>query len=458
MKRIISLILCLAVVVSACMLSSCKEVTMEDLIETMGNPETTSSNLPMEITIYGITDESTTEQAIEKVEEALNTISVRKYNTTINLILYPEEVYAAQMFAKIKMAVNSYNTKLLGSTPAEKYEEIEFIKQSNVNYIEHVGLKEASNLPSDLVSAPLDIFLVYTPEADSPVFDPESEYYSPILKDGGMFSVLHSERALLGLNSYIKSGTYSALKTIGYTQAVNAVTAPQYKNTDLTDIFAIPNNYLYGGYDFLLVNHEILDQVYSGEDKSYLATSEDARKAAMQELDGRQEELGFTYLEKTFSSYDEYQDFSETNETFLFGYMSGELSIKNLFENNPRYDVYTIEKKVPSNANYCESMFCISPATQDIERSLDILLLLQTNEEFRNIFQYGVEGTHFEVGHDGNVTLTGGTSAESKYLMNPKWCGNMFILTPSDGMSREMQMMAANDWKLAREQVKDILG
>ena len=64
----------------------------------------------------------------------------------------------------------------------------------------------------------------------------------------------------------------------------------------------------------------------------------------------------------------------------------------------------------------------------------------------------------YQIGHDGNVTLTGGTEAEARYIMDPKWCGNMFLLIPSDNMSKEMQAMAANEWKLARQQVKDILG
>ena len=33
-----------------------------------------------------------------------------------------------------------------------------------------------------------------------------------------------------------------------------------------------------------------------------------------------------------------------------------------------------------------------------------------------------------------------------------------FILIPSDEMTKEVQMLAENNWKLARQQVKDILG
>jgi len=459
MKRILSLVMCFMLVLGACVMASCSDNTINELKDKAGQVETTSSNKPMTITVYGITDASTTPEAIEKVEEALNQISVRKYNTKVDLILYPEEVYAAQMFAKIKMAVNSYNTKLLekAQNNDEKEEELEFIKQSNVNYIEHEGLVEATNLPSDLVTAPLDIFLVYTPEDGSPVLDPESEYYNPILADGGMFNVLHKERALQGLNVNIKSGTYSALRTTAYTQAINAVTRPQYKNENSTDIFGIPNNYVYGSYEFLLVNREVVEKVHAGADKSKLAESSTALEAAKAELSAMGD-FGADHLEMTFDSYADYQEFAETKETFAFGYIAGEKSLQALFESNPKYDVYMAKKTEIPQSRFCDSMFCISPATQDIARSLDILLLIQTNEDFRNILQYGVEGTHYQIGHDGTVTLTGGTEAEAKYRMEPKWCGNMFLLIPSDNMSKEMQAMAANDWKLARQQVKEILG
>lgn len=457
MKRILSLIMCLTLVFTGCMLASCADTTMEELWQNVGTVETTSSNAPMTITVYGITDESTTPEAIELVEEALNKISVRKYNTKVDLILYPENVYASQIFSKVKMSVNSYNTKLLDKAKDE--EEKEFIKSSNVNYIEYEGkLVEATNLPSDLVTAPLDIFLVYTPDEDSVVLDPESEYYNPILADGGMFDVLYGERALQPLNAKIKSGTYSPLRTSAYNAALSFATRPQYKNENATDVYGIPNNYIYGSYDFLIINEAIADRVYSGADKSVLATSPDALSAAIRELTAIKDQLDVTYIEKTFSSYAEYQAFADTQETFVFGHITGELSLQNLFESNYRYKAYIGKKNGITGARACDSMFCISPSTQNLDRSLDILLLLQTNEDFRNIVQYGVEGTHYQIGHDGNVTLTGGTDAEAKYLMEPKWCGNMFILLPADNMTKEVQMLAENDWKLARQQVKDILG
>jgi hypothetical protein len=218
----------------------------------------------MTITVYGITDESTTPEAIELVEEALNKISVRKYNTKVDLSLYPENVYASQIFSKVKMSVNSYNTKLLDKAKDE--EEKEFIKSSNVNYIEYEGkLVEATNLPSDLVTAPLDIFLVYTPDEDSVVLDPESEYYNPILADGGMFDVLYGERALQPLNAKIKSGTTIAATGVisGIARGSNqCALAHKFYETARTLFPDASKPYLHGemvGVGLLLQNH------YNGE-------------------------------------------------------------------------------------------------------------------------------------------------------------------------------------------------
>jgi hypothetical protein len=41
--------------------------------------------------------------------------------------------------------------------------------------------------------------------------------------------------------------------------------------------------------------------------------------------------------------------------------------------------------------------------------------------------------------------------------MDPAMTGNMFLLYPSDRMSPSMQKMAANNWRLAKAQNKEIL-
>ena len=77
MKRIISALLCLSMLAGALLMAGCGEAE---------TPETTET-LPATINLLGITEESTTQEAIEAVEEALNRISKNRYKTQINLTL-----------------------------------------------------------------------------------------------------------------------------------------------------------------------------------------------------------------------------------------------------------------------------------------------------------------------------------------------------------------------------------
>ena len=108
-KRLLSLVLCVAMLFSACVLSACSEE--RGLTNSTGTIVTDSNNAPMTIYIYGIKEEGTTEAGIRLVEEELNKISIKKYNTTVDLLLFEEKEYASIVFAKTQEAMSTYNQK-----------------------------------------------------------------------------------------------------------------------------------------------------------------------------------------------------------------------------------------------------------------------------------------------------------------------------------------------------------
>ena len=170
-KRLLALLMCILLALSSFVMSACSE--SGGGLETLagdGETKTASSNSPMTISIYSIRGEGTTDEAIELVEKALSTIAIRRYNTTIDLVLIDEEDYASQIFAKVRMSVNSYNTKRLGEKNLT-LDDKNKIMASNVDYYYDLAgqsisynIKQSTNLPSELLNGELDIFLVYTPE------------------------------------------------------------------------------------------------------------------------------------------------------------------------------------------------------------------------------------------------------------------------------------------------------
>ena len=486
-KRLLSFIMCALMLVSAFVMSACGD-DEEGLFEQAGSKgiETTSSNKPMTICIYGIKEPGTTDEAILKVEEALNSISVRRYNTTIDLILIEEEEYAAQIFSKVKMAVSKYSTNLLKNNKLTSAEKQEIMKQ-NVDYYyeDELGkshpynVKQATNISSEVLNGTLDIFLVYDPDPDSAVFDPQSEYYNEALTKYSMFDILYREQALAPLKTMLSSGTYAAVKSVVYTDALNYVTRPSYKNEKATDIYGVPNNYIYGDYEYVIFNKNYVDLVYPGVDKSEIVTSltldgqttYPMLDTLIDEIEARKESgaQGFTDLhsvERTFSSYEEYVKLSDDEKRFAIGYVKGNNALETLFESYTNLDVYPMAVNAVKGDKYdrkmCSSMFCVGSPAQDndnerLKRSMDILLLMNTNTDFRNILQYGVEGVHFSQYSDDEVIPISSDRAEAKYSMNMKYSGNMFLLYPSVNMTAEERAMAANNWQLAKDQVYELL-
>lgn len=459
MRRIASIFLCMILVVTGVVMSSCSDDDISKLIN-KGQTQTSSSNEPMTIYIYGITDDSTTDTAIAEVEKALNEISIKQYNTEVKLLLFKEAEYAQILFAKAQTAINSYNTThhfVSGEGQDETSPPV-------VNFLNVYGndIKLASSLPSDVVNATLDIFLVYTPEPTSPVADPASEYYNK--QASNMLRTLHDAWVLAPLQTTLRN--YSQLRGSAYDVAYKTATLNVYgartvdengnSVTPRQDVFAVPNNYVLGGYEFIVFNKAVVEQVWES-DKSGIAQDpvklETLKKDIQNKIDkGEITGISKGNVEAVYSSYEEYL---ASNERFAYAKISGDIGIKTLFESNDNFEVYQTGSNSITTKNLTESYFAISRSTQNVGRCMDILQLLNTDNVFRNIYQYGVKETHYTQSGTGMLYLTG--TPANMYKMNPKYSGNMFILSPSDNMSESMKILAKDQWALAKRQNMEMI-
>ncbi len=468
-KRIMSLALCIMMLITTLVFSGCGE---EGNLTTDGGGN--SEWEPITIHIYGITDDTTTEAAILRVEEALTDIAKSKYNITIDLHLFPERDYAAILFNKTQTAMNTYNTERLATITNE--EDKALIK--NINFAEVDGVRVATSMPSDVSGATLDIFLVYNPPEGSETLDPDSEYYNAALANNGMFNVLYNARALAPLKSSIEKGTYSALKSTCYAEALKYVERATYKTMEATeniayDYFGLPNNYVYGSYEYIMFNKTYVDPLFSAEDKSDLAAPQieerlpngqvvikdcDALRALKAEFAYMQEngELEGVDIEKTFSSYEEFDKYIKEGNQVAIAIINGDKGIPELCSRSGLFDVYMRKISTMKPADFAQSMFCISEsATPRLERCLQVMMLLNTDSNFRNIFQYGVKNVHYTEGRDGTIYVTG--TDGDRYVMDPMYTGNMFLLKTSDKMTESEKLLAADNWLLGKLQAKEVI-
>ena len=110
------------------------------------------------------------------------------------------------------------------------------------------------------------------------------------------------------------------------------------------------------------------------------------------------------------------------------------------------YSVLTVSQPRVTDADAFSSMFAIGANTGDSTRALEIITYLNTNEELRNLLQYGVEDLNYtlETADDGESVYAVAT-ADNVYKMDITKTGNVFIAYPN---SKE----AVAAWAYGKEQ------
>ena len=93
-KRLFCLLLCLLMVLPAVLMTGCADDEITAAIEGTRIKALT-------LTLYSITNENTTEEAIAAVQDAINEITEREFNTHIILRLFPEKEYSKLIMEKI---------------------------------------------------------------------------------------------------------------------------------------------------------------------------------------------------------------------------------------------------------------------------------------------------------------------------------------------------------------------
>lgn len=428
-RKLLSLFLLLAISASL-ILTSCGGSSSDD-----DNDDTSYvANSPITLSIYSITDESTTDEAIKLVQDAMNEYTENRYNTHIELHLYTEDEYYGVLDEKLE--------KGSGRQPAAE---------------------EGSKYPGEAENQ-CDIFLVTN-------FDKLSEYAeNKYTSDVGIY--LENDYKLI--NKYINESLMNAA-------SINWVKS------------WLPNNSIIGGeYTYLLVNRALMEKYYYSESdvSSLSGLDEFVTRIAANEpgyipvynepadltqplndsisiigafvansasqstlttpkvrLDVGQYKSRETTLCKWYSSgmITVGNDYAlPEGQNVAAAFIKGEYNFAEKYEDE--YCVITYRKPVASSTNMYSSGYCINSASKDTGRCMEILADLATKSTLCNIFQYGVEGIHYEVDD-----LTGIYNIISDdYSMDLKNTGNMFLLKQSDKMDEQMLAYSENNWALAK--------
>lgn len=424
----------------------------------------TSKVKPMTITLYGITGESTTEEAILAVQNELNQYTEGNLNTRVLLRLFTEDEYYEKLDEAIEKA-QAYKANNGEAEPAATENEAETTDDDGKGDRFEVKFENEKGTQ-------VDIFMVRGAE--------QLRKYA----ESKIAASLKIEEKSSIIGQYI-SKRYLALASDGKPTSGGNV------NTKAT-LYGIPCNYVVGDYTYLLVNKEIASRYgYAAQDVDTL------------------DELAF-FLNDAATDYRDYITLYNTpelnietigntligttiaNNTHAFSYLQpGSLLSDNNFVNYKKNiklyelngyvtegDYYSLpeDKKVAAAfvkgnaalpAEYEDdyivvpyskpcvedigTVFCVSTLSASTARCLEVISAIMTNTEYRNTLQYGVENKHYKVNdytHELEII-------SDEYSMNYADTGNMFILKPNASMSKEMLALAANNWALAKQQYRD---
>ncbi|NLK38810.1 MAG: hypothetical protein GX303_00990 [Clostridiales bacterium] len=452
--RLISLVLCV-LMISFAILVGCSSKDDEFDI----NPEETAPRTPVSLNFWIITDKKTTPDAQTAVEKAFNDIVKSRFTTYVDLVFLTEDEYKTALANKMEEIDEQ---KKLEEEEAKRRREEERSKRA-------AGITDAKTSAPDTTE--------YVEETVTNAYGlPELKY--PNLSDYQIDIILI--KGIDMLNDLVKANRlnpldkYLTAESKQLTKYIHPIFMDMCKINKVT--YAIPNNQVIGEYTYLLINKELADKYYYDPD-SFSRLDDETTKKFIEEIAEKEKDytpvlsrvdspfihywsddgsrsLLASYFSATasqgirgimrnpfaisqFTSHElqmqEYEDkgyFSknpETDDKFAVALMKGDASLPDAYSDD--YYVKVVKKPVATEETVFESMLGVTTYTKNLDRAMEIITLLNTDPELRNLLQYGIKGTHYDIDETGALRRL-----NDHYMMNLVDTGNVFMAYPEEGM------------------------
>ena len=155
--------------------------------------------------------------------------------------------------------------------------------------------------------------------------------------------------------------------------------------------------------------------------------------------------------------YQEYYGEVQAGQRAAVSFVKGDSRIKLDYEENGVYvgedgrEYYVVIAEYPeaTEEELYGNMFAVYANSNHLARAMKVITDLNTNQELRDLFQYGIEGKHYELNEDGTVKLLNNEKF-GIYRMDLEKTGNCFIATPTEELG-------ADAWTYAKMQNNDSL-
>ncbi len=458
MKKIICLMLCLLMLVP--MLASCSEDEELQTIET-------ATRAAVTLGMYVITGDETTEAAADAVEASIRSLVRSKYTTNLEIEFITEAEYYNIIETRLaKMA--------LGGVETEKAEEKTAASETNdagevitgaaeeetdavttaATIVNEYGVTELRY--PELRDNQIDIFMI----AD---YDKYLEY----IDNGWLYNLDDTlKNSSKKLNDYIYPTILDSAKVGG-------------------SYYGIANNMPIGGdCTYMVIDRELaaeygldVSRVDSVDDLKFFLAWVKENKTDVVPFAGEYDEVNATYM--NLSGRDFTTDFSlvgaygsdtvadaenlfananykkellalaEMKYAGCFGAADADnfaVSLRNgdinaMAADAENYEIVALDSTSKPANELAGSMFAVSAFTKEIGRVMEVITLLNTSNELRNLLQYGIENVNYELDEETGALRR----MNNEYMMDLYKTGNVYMAYPEEGMP-------LNIWEMAKKQ------
>ncbi|MGN1095769.1 MAG: hypothetical protein ACI4QR_05220, partial [Eubacteriales bacterium] len=468
LKKVLSLILCLCMCVAVVLTTaSCGKTS---------DSESSDTVVPTTMTLLGITSETTTPEAIQAVEDAINKILKARYKTKVELNFVTEDEYISLVKEKLDYAkyLAAYDNAIVVYNKYMKDQASSTVTTKKVigNWIQKREPVKAETLATRL----LYVAEQTTVHEDGTIETLYPEARSPIdivmISDESMYDLFDELGLLVAIDPNYDS--YKNLQKFIYPTYFSQLKSLK------GQVCAIPNNNMLAEYTYLLVDKKLADKyefnigsVSGYADLSGFLASVKANENVIP-FEKEPDALGIFNLFSEdiaigsyFDPMNGYQtENTEEKNTFeiknLFdipeytahlklmeeyrnaGYftgnkgascavkvVTGDASIANMYNSDDsEYYVKVIQNPFVLREAVFDGMFAVTAYTSDSKRAMEVVEAINTDAQIKNLLQYGIEGVNYTVNEDDTVTRL-----NNDYMMDNALTGNVYMGHLEEGMA-----------------------
>ncbi len=453
--RILSLALCLVMLI--CAFASCSKKEDEDSDDVV---KEVSSRTAVTLSMYVITEDSTTAEAAEAVEKEINSILKSKYTTKLEITYLTADEYYGKVEAQLeemkKHADPSQNipdAAESGTDTADTAPETEEELILNEHGVAEIKYPDLTPGQVDIIM--IDDYAKYTEYVEKGLLSPLDsalsgaskklgDYIFPTILDAakidGAVYAIPNNHPIGGETTYMTVDRELAKEFGLDTETVTSI-------ADLSDFLAFAAEK--GVTPIRNTGYEAQNVLYMGADadtraftSGFSLVGQFGKNSHITAPESLFANAGYTaqLLALAKNKFAGYYG-TGANEKYAVEIKKGDLA--SMCADGENYDIVALYSEGQTKEQLCGTMLGVSKFSHkdNFVRIMEVITYINTNEVFRNLFQYGIEGTHYMLDEytDEMITLS------EDYNMDLAKTGNMLIAYPDKGMP-------ANIWEMAKKQ------